>query len=110
MGIEKGKELDPSLARAITDDNGRVVCSCRGSARDVLTCLRDLHQIHIEEGDEEHDEGFEAHGAAGGYAELELEYGALELTMLQQNCAIGGIKEVAKGFTKKDEYWGRKNG
>jgi len=109
MGIEKGKELDPSLARAITDDNGRVVCSCRGSAREVLTCLRDLGEMYIEKGDEETYECFESKGIAGGFEEIEVEYGAVELTQLQRQCAIGGIQEVTKGFTKKDEYRGKRD-
>lgn len=101
MSAEKKEVLDPSLERVLKDENGRIICSCRGSAREVLSCLRESNRITLIEGDDEHYEGLEVDGQ---YNEIEVPYGTVELTVLQQNCATEGIQEVSKGFTEKAKW------
>ncbi len=93
MSSEKKEELDPKLERQLTDDNGRIICSCRGSMAEIVSCFSGNTRLAlVKKGDVPDDKRLGA-----------LLDAALKAKKAQLNCAFQGIDEIAEGFIDEEK-------
>ena len=92
---ENTDKTAPSLERVLRDNGGRIICACRGSAREVFSCLKQALELGY---------GFQAKNS-GGIENIKIEgrihefrNGTIKLSRQQEVCASDGVDEIAKAF------------